>query len=107
MNGRAFRTRIPDLGPIAAAAVTILAVVAAAAVAYLLLDVLLIFFVGVIVAAALQPWHAMLVEQWGIPKGMAVLLLYLVLLLGLVLVALAIGPVLIEQLGNFAGELPK
>jgi len=31
--------------------------VATAALAYLLLDILLLLFIGVVVAAALQPWH--------------------------------------------------
>jgi len=94
-----------DLRPIAAATAVVIGMVAAAAVAYLLLDILLLFFIGIVVAAALQPWHVVLC-RWGIPKGFAVLLIYVLLLLGLVLIVLVVGPVLIEQIGTFVAEVP-
>jgi predicted PurR-regulated permease PerM len=94
-----------DLRPIAAATAVVIGMVATAAVAYLLLDILLLLFLGIVVAAALQPWHVML-ARWGIPKGLAVLLIYLLLFVGFVLIALVVGPVLIEQISTFAAELP-
>jgi predicted PurR-regulated permease PerM len=94
-----------DLRPIAAATAVVIGMVAAAAVAYLLLDILLLLFIGIVVAAALQPWHVVLC-RWGVPKGLAVLLIYLFLLIGLVLIALVVGPVLIEQIGTFVAEVP-
>jgi predicted PurR-regulated permease PerM len=42
----------------------------------------------------------------GIPKGLAVLLIYLLFLVGLVLIALVVGPVLIEQSRSFSTDLP-
>lgn len=94
-----------DLRPIAAATAVVIGVVAMAALAYLLLDILLLLFIGIVVAAALQPWHVMLC-RWGVPKGLAVLLIYLFLLIGLVLIALVVGPVLVEQISTFTAEVP-
>src|SRR5512147_3143211 len=94
-----------DLRPIAAAAAVVIGMVATAAVAYLLLDILLLLFIGIVIAEALQPWHLVLC-RWGVPKGLAVLLIYLCLLIGLVLIALAVGPVLMEQISTFTAEVP-
>lgn len=94
-----------DLRQIAAATAVVIGMVATAALAYLLLDILLLLFIGIVVAAALQPWHVMLC-RWGIPKGLAVLLIYLFLLIGLVLIALVVGPVLVEQISTFTAEVP-
>jgi predicted PurR-regulated permease PerM len=94
-----------DLRPIAAATAVVIGMVAAAAVAYLLLDILLVLFIGIVVAAALQPWHVVLC-RWGVPKGLAVLLIYLFLLIGLVLIVLVVGPVLMEQISTFTDEVP-
>jgi predicted PurR-regulated permease PerM len=95
-----------DLRQIAAATAIVIGMVATAAVAYLLLDILLLLFIGIVVAAALQPWHVVLC-RWGVPKGLAVLLIYLFLLIGLVLIALVVGPVLVEQISTFTAEVPK
>jgi len=95
-----------DLRPIAAATAVVIGMLAMAALAYLLLDILLMAFMGIVVAAALQPWQGALC-RWGVPKGVAVLLIYLLLLAGLVLVALVIGPVLVDQVGTFASEFPQ
>jgi len=94
-----------DLRRVAAATAVVIGVAALAALVYLLLDVLLLLFLGVVVAAALQPWHVRL-RRWGIPKGPAVLMSYLVLFLGLGLIALVVGPVLLEQMGTFAAQAP-
>lgn len=64
---------------IATATVVVLTIVALAALGYLLLDILLLVFLGIVVAAALQPWHAKLC-RWGVRKGAAVLLIYLLFL---------------------------
>ena len=92
--------------PIAAATAVVLGMVAMAALAYLLLDILLLLFIGIVVAAALRPWHVVLC-RWGVPRGLAVLLIYLFLLIGLVLIALVVGPVLLEQVGAFVAEVPR
>jgi predicted PurR-regulated permease PerM len=59
--------------------------VAVAALAYRLIDVFLLLFIGIAVAAALQPSHVKLC-RWGVPKGLAVLLIYLLFSIGLALI---------------------
>jgi len=95
-----------DLRQIAAATAVVIGMVATAALAYLLLDILLLLFIGIVVAAALQPWHVMLC-RWGVPKGFAVLLIYLCLFIGLGLIVLVVGPVLVEQIGTFVADVPR
>jgi len=46
------------------------------ALAYFLTDILLSLFLAIVVAAALQPAHVWL-SHWGVPKGLAVLLIHL------------------------------
>jgi predicted PurR-regulated permease PerM len=99
-------THAVGVRPIAAATAVVLGMTAAAAVAYQLLDILLLFFVGIVVAAALQPWHAVLCRR-GVPKGLAVLLIYLFLIVALAAMALVVGPMLADRLGAFAAELPR
>ena len=94
-----------DLRRIAAATAVVLGIVGLAVLVYFLIDILLLLFLGVVVAAALAPWHVKLC-RWGVPKGLAVLLIYLLFLVGLVSVALLVGPVVVEQVGTFAAELP-
>src|SRR6185369_12762740 len=94
-----------DLRRVAAATAVVIGTVAMAALVYLLLDILLLLFLGIVVAAALQPWHVRLC-RWGVPKGLSVLVIYLLLLIGLVLIALIVGPVLIEQISTFASQAP-
>ena len=77
-----------------------------AALLYFLLDILLIFFLGIVVAAALQPAHLWLAE-WGVPKGLAVLLIYFVFLLVIALIALFVGPVLFEQISTLVNDVPE
>jgi predicted PurR-regulated permease PerM len=103
-NGDPTRGNI-DLRQVAAATAVVLGIVAMAVLAYLLIDILLLLFLGIVVAAALQPWHVKLC-RWGVPKGLAVLLIYLLFLVGFVLVALLVGPVVIEQVRTLAAGLP-
>lgn len=65
---------------------------ALAFVIYQLIDILLVLFLGIVVAAALQPWHVKLAGL-GIPKGAAVLLIYVLFLAAISLIALFVGPV--------------
>lgn len=82
----------------------VIATAAGAALLYLLLDVLLLLFLGVMVAATLQPWHVRLCG-WGVPKGVAVLLIYSVLLASVVGAVVLIAPVVMEQAGTLVAEL--
>jgi len=94
-----------DLRQVAAVTTVVIGTAVLAALVYLLLDILLVLFLGILVAAALQPWHVML-RRWGIPKGLAVLGIYLLLLIGIGLVALIVGPVLLEEIGTLAAKGP-
>ena len=84
----------------------VIAVGAAAALVYLLLDILLLLFLGIVVAAVLQPWHLRL-GRWGIPRGVAVLLIYMLLAGTFVVVAVMVGPALIEGTTHFVATLPE
>jgi predicted PurR-regulated permease PerM len=90
---------------IAAATVVVLAIVALAAVGYLLIDILLLVFLGIVVAAALQPWHVRLC-RWGVPKGAAVLLIYLLFLVSLVALGVLVAPVVADEISSFGASLP-
>jgi predicted PurR-regulated permease PerM len=94
-----------DLGYAAAVIALAIAMVAAAIFLYYLIDVLLILFLGIVVAAALQPGHVWL-ARWGVPKGLAVLLIYLLFIVSITAVALLIGPALLEQINAFAADIP-
>ena len=94
-----------DLRWVAAATAVAIGMVALAALLYQLIGILLILFLGIVVAAALQPWHVKLC-RYGVPKGLAVLLIYLLFLVGLVLIVVIVAPVLIAQISTFATELP-
>ena len=90
---------------IATATVVVLAIVALAALGYLLLDILLLIFVGIVVAAALQPWHVRLC-RFGVPKGAAVLLIYLLFLAGLIALGTVVAPVVADEISAFGASLP-
>src|SRR5690349_5007225 len=95
-----------DLYGVAAATAVVIVMVAAAALVYLLLDILLLLFLGIVVAAALQPWHLRL-GRWGVPRGVAVLSIYLLFASTLVVLAIVFGPSVVEELTHFAGTLPE
>src|SRR5262249_49801375 len=80
--------------------------VAAAWLVYCLLDVVLLGFVGVTVAAALQPWHTKLC-QVGVPRGLAVILIYLFFALALAGVGILVVPVLIAAHRTSLATLPE
>jgi predicted PurR-regulated permease PerM len=73
---------------------------------YYLLDLLLILFLGIVVATALQPAHVRL-SRWGVPKGLAVLLIYFFFLLIIAMFCLFVGPILFEEISTFVAGLPQ
>lgn len=106
MNGLGETDRRIDLRWVAAASAVVIGMLGLAAVLYELIDILLVLFLGLVVAAALQPWHVRLC-RFGVPKGLAVLLIYLLFFVGLVLLVLLVAPVLVAQVGTFATEMPQ
>jgi predicted PurR-regulated permease PerM len=95
-----------ELSRIVLATAVIIGMGALAILFYELIDVLFMLFVGILIAAALQPWHAKLCS-WGVPKAVAVLMIYVAILIGLASIALLIGPALVDQIGSFATDFPK
>jgi predicted PurR-regulated permease PerM len=90
---------------IATATVVVLAIVALAALAYLLIDILLLVFLGIVVAAALQPWHVRLC-RFGVPKGAAVLLIYLLFVGALVALGILVAPAVADEISTFGATVP-
>jgi len=83
-----------------------LTMVAGAWLLYQLLDVVLLVFLGVTLAAALQPWHTRLCSL-GVPRGLAVLLIYLLFVLLLVGLAVLAVPALLDELGQLLATVPE
>src|SRR5262245_34471294 len=95
--------RLSELAKVFALA---LAMIAGAWLLYQVLDVVLLVFLGITLAAALQPWHTKLC-QVGIPRGFAVLLIYLLFAGLLAGIGILVVPVLIEELGRLFGAVPE
>ena len=83
-----------------------IAMVAAAWLLYQLLDVVLLVFLGITLAAALQPWHTKLCSL-GVPRGLAVLLIYLLFAIALGGLALLVVPVLIDEVSRLFAIVPE
>lgn len=69
-------------------------------------DILLIFFLAWLVAFVLEP-IATLLERLHLPRALAVMLIYSVLVMGAVLLVLFIAPMVLDQLGALRDELPE
>src|SRR5262245_58943451 len=95
-----------DLSYAAAIIALALAMLGGALLLYYLLGLLLILFLGIVVATALQPAHVRL-SRWGVPKGLAVLLIYFFFLLIIAMFCLFVGPVLFEEISTFVAGLPQ
>lgn len=91
---------------VAVATAVIIGMCALAALLVRLIDILFLLFVGIVISAALHPWHARL-SLWGIPKAIAVLLIYVAFFVGLVSIVLLIGPTLIDEVGAVVSDLPR
>jgi predicted PurR-regulated permease PerM len=95
-----------SLGRVAAYVAVALVVAACAWLLYQLLDVVTLVFLGIVLASALQPGHVFL-GRFGVPRGPAVLLIYLLaggVLAGLLVV---IVPVVITQIMQFVSHIPE
>ncbi|HEV8717286.1 MAG TPA: AI-2E family transporter [Candidatus Binatia bacterium] len=106
MSDSTSETQKLDLGNAAALMALAISMVALAALLYYLIDLLAMFFFGIVVAAALQPGHVRLC-RFGVPKGLAVLLIYLFFLVAIAFIVLFVGPMLIEELSSFAAGVPE
>jgi len=106
MKAASSNTAKGDLAYAAAVIALAIGMVAAAALLYHLVDILLVLFLGIVVAAALQPAHLRL-SRWGVPKGLAVLLIYLLFIASIAVVAVFVGPALLEQINSFITNIPE
>ncbi len=104
-NGAAERSG-PSLGRVAAVIGLAIGMVACAWLFYLLLDVVILVFLGVVLASALQPWHAFL-KRFGVPRGPAVLLIYLLCGAAFGGLLVLIVPVVTQQIMQFAAAIPE
>lgn len=85
--------------------VKIVALLAGLVFLYMVREVIAILFVSIILTAALNPWINWL-QKKRIPRGVGLLFTYLILL-GIIALALtAIAPPVIEQINQFAKNLP-
>ena len=73
---------------------------------YLLNDVLLPFVIGFALAYFLDP-VADQIEKWGVPRGLATLLVLFGFLLVLLTIGLAFWPILADQASSFIKNLPQ
>ncbi len=69
-------------------------------------DILLLFFLAWLIAFVLEPL-VIIQERLHVPRAVAVALLYGVLLLGLGLLFVLVGPLLVDQLGQLRENLPR
>jgi predicted PurR-regulated permease PerM len=84
-----------DLKWVAAATTVVLAIVAGAVLLYYLIDIVLLLFLGIVVSAALQPWHVKLCN-WGVPRGVSIVLVFMIVIVALVAVTMTVAPVVID-----------
>lgn len=106
MNKSAPHIAPSDLRHAAAVIALAIGMVIITALTYYLIDILLVLFLGIVIAAALQPGH-MWLSRWGIQKGLAVLLFYLLFLVIVSGIVLLIAPPLFKQLRTLAIGLPE
>ena len=91
---------------IAIIGITILAIVGATLLAIKLIHVFVLFFVALVIAATLRrPMQTL--KQWGIPRGPALILIYLGILGAIVGIFILIIPILVAQVGALLQGLPK
>uniref|UniRef100_A0A7C4R5E8 AI-2E family transporter n=1 Tax=candidate division CPR3 bacterium TaxID=2268181 RepID=A0A7C4R5E8_UNCC3 len=74
--------------------------------AFYLFDIFLTLFIVIILASALSPLVEKIKEKLGIPRIMAILLIYLILITIIGLTVYAIIPPAIDQLRNLSERLP-
>src|SRR5690349_14115787 len=106
MSDNSLETRKLDPGNVAVVTAVALGVVGLAFVAYQLIDILLVLFLRIVVAAAFPPLQVK-PAHLGLPKGAALLFIYVLFLAAISLIGLFVGPVLVEQGSAFAAGFPE
>lgn len=106
MSNDPAETRKLDLRNAAAVTLLVVGIGAAVLLLYYLIDIVILLFLGIVVAAALQPWYLRLCEL-GVSRGTAVLLIYLLFATVMGLVGFLVVPVVIEEVSKFASGFPE
>ncbi len=96
----------PSLAWAATVIAMAIAMGAAAWVLYQLLDVVLLVFLGIVLASAVQPWHVQL-GRVGVPRGLSVLLIYLLFGGALAGLMVLVVPVVSAQIVSFVTTIPE
>jgi len=91
---------------VAIAGITLLAVFGAALLVLRLIDVLILVFVALVIAATLRPM-AYALRHRGVPKALAVLLIYLGILVVITGLFVLVIPALVNQGGALVRSLPQ
>jgi predicted PurR-regulated permease PerM len=93
-----------SLASVAQSAFTILGILIGAWVVYQLKDKLLLLLLGFFVASIIDPTVRMM-EKWGFPRGVAILVHYFLLLFIVVFLLVSLIPIIAEQMQNIASLL--
>lgn len=72
---------------------------------FLVRRILVIFFISVVLMSALNPAVNRL-EKWRLPRLLAILVIYLLVIVGLALIIAGVAPPLVEQTGILIDRLP-
>lgn len=76
------------------------------ALAFYLRDLLLVVLTAIVLASSIEP-ATVRMERWGLPRVLAVVLLYLVVLTGLALAFYFFVPTLVRETNSFLTSLPE
>ena len=87
--------------------VKVIAVLLACYLLFFLFDVFILLFIVIILASALSPFVEKIKKRLGIPKIIAILLIYIVILLVITFVFYTLIPPVIEQLKNLSDNFPE
>ncbi len=73
---------------------------------YLIREILAVLFVSLVLASAIDPWVDWMQER-KIPRGIGVIIIYLILFLAVGLVTILIVPPIIQELGELYDKFPQ
>ncbi|MCW5890839.1 MAG: AI-2E family transporter [bacterium] len=69
-------------------------------------DIVLLTFLAIVLACALQPVHGLLTRH-GVPRGPAIVAVYVAVLLLVLVAAVAVVPIVVDRVVAFLMELPR
>jgi len=72
---------------------------------YLIRDVIALLFISVVLSAALYPWVDSM-QKYKIPRAISILIIYVILIGVLSMIVILMMPIIAEQIGQLAKNLP-